>query len=64
MWEDYITSMPTIFTCGSFDSVCLVRNPMSFKAGLDESDLYGHLVAAGSLVYTGLCHCPWLIMLG
>ena len=46
MWEDYITSMPAIFTCGSFDSVFLVQNPISFKASL------------------GLCHCPWLIMLG
>ena len=28
----------------------LVQNPISFKAGLDESDLYGHPVVAGSLV--------------
>lgn len=45
-----IAPMPAIFTRGSFDYVFLVQNPISFKAGLDASDLYGHLVVAGSLV--------------
>lgn len=46
----------TLYLCQPYSHVdpltlfFLVHNPISFKAGLDESDLYGHPVVAGSLV--------------